>query len=162
MKTSSLKLGLVALAVLMGAGAAHADGPRSKRFFGNIVRLEQIGRGNGAAQAQNGAGNVSAIAQAGIANTGTTSQTGTNNTATIDQRGAGNNAGITQTGSGNTGCIVQSGTGLNAQMTQTGGGSMGVIQTNKRSEMVANEICSAQKGTVFGILKDMKINVIKD
>jgi hypothetical protein len=162
MKMSSLKLGLAALAVLMGAGAAHADGPRSKRFFGNIVRLEQIGRGNGAAQAQNGAGNASAISQTGVANTGTTSQTGVNNTASIDQRGAGNTAGITQTGSGNTGCVVQAGTGLNAQMTQTGGSSMGVIQTNKRSEMVAPEICSAKDGTVFGIIKTMKINVIKD
>lgn len=162
MRTSSLKIGLLALAAFASAGAAHADRHRGKGFFANSVRLEQVGRGNGAAQAQNGAANASAITQVGVANTGTTNQNGVNNTATIDQRGVGNNAGITQTGSGNNGCIVQAGTGLNAQMTQTGGSSMGVIQTNKRSEMVAPEICQAKDGTVFGIIKTMKINVIKD
>jgi hypothetical protein len=162
MKTSSLKLALVALAAITAAGTANADHRRGKGFFANTVRLEQTGRGNGAAQSQTGAANASAIAQVGISNTGTTSQTGVNNTATIDQRGQGNTAGITQTGSGNNGCIVQAGTGLNAQMTQTGGSSMGVIQTNKRSEVVANEICSAKEGSVFGLIKTMKINVIKD
>ena len=141
MKTSSLKLGLIALAALVGTGAAHADHRRSHGLFKNVVRLEQTGHGNGAAQAQTGAGNTSAIAQTGVANTGTTNQTGVNNTAVIGQKGVNNNAGITQTGSNNQGCLLQVGNNLDAQMTQTGGGSANVLQTNKGAAVVSEQVC---------------------
>ena len=143
MKTS-LKLGLVALAALAGAGAAHADpdGPhRGKGYFKNIVRLEQNGHGNGAAQAQTGAGNVSAISQTGIANTGATSQTGVNNTAVINQKGNNNDAVIIQTGSNNQGCLLQVGNNLDAQLIQDGGQSANVLQTKKGTALVSQQVC---------------------
>jgi len=161
MKTSSLKLGLVALAVLMGAGAAHADGPRSKRFFGNIVRLEQIGRGNGAAQAQNGAGNASAISQAGVANTGTTSQTGVDNTAVIQQKGANNTAGITQSGDGNAACIIQVGKNLSAETIQTGGQSSGILQTKKGVADIGADICMAGDKGAYSLMKKAIVRTAK-
>jgi hypothetical protein len=141
MKTSSLKLGLVALAAFAAAGTAHADHPRGKGWFANVVRLEQNGRGNGAAQAQNGAANTSAISQNGVANTGTTSQTGVNNTAVINQKGNNNDAGIVQTGSNNQGCLLQVGNNLDAQLIQDGGQSANVLQTKKGVAMVSEQVC---------------------
>jgi hypothetical protein len=161
MKTSSLKLGLVALAALASAGAAHADRHHGKGFFGNVVRLEQNGRGNGAAQAQNGAGNASAISQTGVANTGTTSQTGANNAAMIQQKGANNTAGITQTGDGNAACIIQVGKNLSAETIQTGGQSSGLFQTKKGVADIGADICMAGDKGAYSLMKKAIVRTAK-
>ena len=151
MSTFRLKLAGLALITALGASAAHAQSYPS--LFGKqraavtktapAVKIEQEGRGNGAAAGQHGRNNQIGIGQKGQDNTGQVQQTGNNNTAGIYQVGRNNDGTITQTGDNNTACLVQVGRNQSADINQTGGQSTGVFQTPKGSYAIPAELCEA-------------------
>lgn len=149
MSTFRLKLAGLALVAALGASAAHAQSYPS--LFGKqraaavtsqpAVKIEQEGRGNGAAAGQHGRGNQIGIGQKGQDNTGQVQQTGNNNTAGIYQVGKNNDGTITQTGDNNAACLVQIGRNQSADIAQTGGQTTGVLQTKKGSYAIPAEMC---------------------
>jgi hypothetical protein len=167
MNTKSLRLGLLALACFAASNTAYAQSPRN--FFNreaaaerqadpmrNIVRLDQLGKGNGAAFAQNGTANTAATAQVGVNNSGTIQQTGTGNTALLRQHGQNNSGAIIQQGDGNTACYVQVGNNLGGEITQTGSGnSLAVLQNRGGAHEIPIKACMKSKHVVGATVMNM-------
>lgn len=160
MSTLRLKLAAIALISALGASAAHAQSypslfakqgrqaqaqPASTQVVRSApsrVVVNQQGRGNGAAIAQNGPANNAAINQQGANNTGQVSQDGANNSAAIYQLGQNNTGAIVQNGSNNDACLVQLGRNNSAGITQNGSGnSIGIAQNAARAWEFPPELC---------------------
>lgn len=148
---SAFRLWLAGLALIsvLGASAAQAQNSYPSLFAGQgksawaapSVEIKQEGRGNGAAESQNGFNNALRILQNGGFNTGQVKQDGVNNDATIRQIGRNNDATITQTGANSSACVVQVGRGNSAGVVQTGGQSVGVLQTRAGSRTFPAVLC---------------------
>jgi hypothetical protein len=101
-----IKATALAAALLCGFAPMQA----SAQFLrGNSVRVEQVGSGNAAAVAQNGA----------------------DNRARLVQRGNGNSGRIVQNGDRNNACLYQRGNGLNGTIVQEGHDSLVALQTER-------------------------------
>jgi Curlin associated repeat len=167
MTHASIKVGFIALTCMMGASAAHADGPRGRgddrgwprherqddrRRGPNRVILDQQGTNNSNTVAQTGGSNGASTSQNGNNNASAITQAGVNNTGGIRQIGFGNNAGINQTGNENAACIIQIGRRLDGAVVQAGGQSGGILQTRSGTRAVPAEAC---------LLADMAANELK-
>jgi len=146
-----LSLAALALATMLGAGNASAQGRYDRYGYhpptAAQVSVQQQGRSNGAAIAQNGPANAAAIKQDGVGNTGRINQTGASNDATIKQFGRSNDASITQVGDNNAACVVQIGKNLSTDVVQQGSNqSGGVVQTKKGTYEIPARLCGADPG----------------
>ena len=157
-----------AAAALMIAALGVAPPASAHRFrdalrqMANEASVEQNGRGNGAATAQNGAANGSAIEQNGDDHTATVRQNGDANDAAIRQFGRNNTGAITQNGSGNDACLLQIGRNVNGEIVQNGDNqSTGVLQTKRGSLLIPVELCqSYDRHHAVGLIRHVALRSI--
>lgn len=128
------KFALMAAAVTLALSAAAppASAQIMGRFLQNRATVEQVGRDNGAAVAQNGVANRAGVTQRGNAHTGVVRQNGNNNAMGVVQNGAANTANVTQTNNNNQLCLMQRGNGLTADVQQNGNDAAWYVQNNNR------------------------------
>lgn len=161
-KTSAVATALMIVTLSVAPPASAHRFRDVLRQMANEASVQQNGRGNGAATAQNGAANGSAIEQSGDNHTAIVRQNGDANDAAIRQFGRNNSGAISQNGSGNDACLLQIGRNVNGEIVQNGDNqSVGLLQTKRGSLPIPVELCqSYDRGHAVGLVRHVALRSI--